>query len=85
RVRFLITVPYKSDFRKARDLISEEIRKNDKILKDPAAAVTVDSFANNSVNFEVSFWVPDLSETSSLRNGLMLDIFESFSKNGIVM
>jgi small-conductance mechanosensitive channel len=85
RVHILISVPYKSDFRKARDLIVEEIKKNDKILKEPPATVTVDSFANNAVNFEIGFWVPDLSEISALRNELMLDIFESFSRNNIDM
>ena len=85
RIRFLITVPYKSDFRKARELILEMIGKNDKILKDPPGGVTVDSFANNAVIFEIIFWVPDLSDSGNLRNELMLDIFESFSRNGIVM
>src|SRR5665213_270915 len=85
RVHFLIAIPYKSDFKKARDLIEAELKKNDKMLKDPPPSVTVDSFANNAVNFEISFWVSDLSESGSLRNGLMLDIFESFSKNEIAM
>ncbi|MDP4130005.1 MAG: mechanosensitive ion channel, partial [Bacteroidota bacterium] len=85
RVHILISVPYKSDFRKARDLIAEEIKKNEKILKDPPPAVAVDSLTNNQINFEISFWVSDLSEISSLRNGLMLDVFESFSKNEIAM
>jgi len=85
RIRFPITVPYKSDFRKARELILEAIRKNDKILKDSPAGVTVDSFANNAVIFEIIFWVPDLSDSGELKNEMMLDIFESFSRNGIVM
>ncbi len=85
RVHIQISVPYKSDFRKASELITEEIKKNNKILQEPAPTVTVDSFANNAVNFDIGFWVADLSETSSLRNELMLDIFEAFSKNNIVM
>ncbi len=85
RVKILISVPYKSDFRKARDLILDEINKNEKIMRDPKPAVSVDTFANNSVNFEITFWIPDMSEIGSLRNDLMLDIMESFSKNEIAM
>ena len=85
RVHIQISVPYKSDYRKASELIIEEIKKNNKILQDPAPTVTVDSFANNAVNFDIGFWVPDLSEVSSLRNEVMLNIFEGFSKNGINM
>jgi small-conductance mechanosensitive channel len=85
RIKILLSVPYQSDFRKARDLVLEELNKNQKIMRDPKPAVTVDTFANNAVNFEVKFWVPDMSEVGPIRNELMLDIISSFSKNGIVM
>ncbi len=85
RIKILLSVPYKSDFRKARELILDEINKNQKVMTDPKPAVTVDTFANNSVNFEIKFWVPDMSEVGSIRNELMLNIIESFAKNGIEM
>jgi potassium efflux system protein len=85
RIKVVISVPYKSDFRKARDLILAEIMKNEKIMRDPKPAVTVDTFANNLVNYEVKFWVPDMSEVGLIRNELMLNIVESFSKNEIKM
>jgi potassium efflux system protein len=85
RIKILLSVPYQSDFRKARDLVLEELNKNQKIMRDPKPAVTVDTFANNAVNFEVKFWVPDMSEVGPIRNELMLDIISSFSKNAIVM
>ena len=85
RIKVTISVPYKSDFRKARELILEELNKNEKIMRDPKPAVTVDTFANNMVNYEIKFWVPDMSEVGTIRNELMLDIVDSFSKNEIVM
>jgi potassium efflux system protein len=85
RIKILLSVPYKSDFRKARDLVLEELNKNQKIMRDPKPAVTVDTFANNAVNYEVKFWVPDMSEVGAIRNELMLNIIDSFSKNNIAM
>jgi potassium-dependent mechanosensitive channel len=85
RIKVVISVPYKSDFRKARELILAEIAKNKKIMLDPKPAVTVDTFTNNSVNYEVKFWVPDMSEVGDIRNELMLDIIEAFKKNEIAM
>ncbi len=79
----MISVPYKSDFRKARDLIIGEIKQNEKIMKDPQPTVTVDSFSENSINLEVRFWVADMSDIGFLRNELMMDIIESFSRNEI--
>jgi small-conductance mechanosensitive channel len=85
RIKVVISVPYKSDFRKARELILDELNKNNKIMRDPKPAVTVDTFANNMVNYEVKFWVPDMSEVGTIRNEIMLDIIDSFAKNEIVM
>ena len=85
RVKVPISIPYKSDFRKARDLILEEISKNDQIMKDPKPAVTVDTFANDMVNYEIKFWVPDMSEVGTVRNNLMLEIIDSFRKNNILI
>ena len=42
-------------------------------MQDPKPAVTVDTFANNSVNYEVTFWIPDMSEIWFIRNELMLN------------
>jgi small-conductance mechanosensitive channel len=85
RLKVEITVPYTSDFRKARDLIQDELNRNEKIMRDPKPAVTVDTFTNNTVHFEIKFWVPDMSETGSIRNELMLNIIESFRNNQIVL
>ncbi len=54
-------------------------------MRDPKPAVTVDNFANNAVNYEVKFWVPDMSDTGTIRNELMLEIMDAFLKNAIVM
>ncbi|HEY4937299.1 MAG TPA: mechanosensitive ion channel domain-containing protein [Puia sp.] len=85
QVRIAINVPYKSDFRKVRDLITEEIKKNGKIMQEPPPAVTVDSFTDNSIHYKIRFWVADMSDIDPLRNELMMDIIESFSRNGIEM
>ncbi|HMC86616.1 MAG TPA: mechanosensitive ion channel domain-containing protein, partial [Chitinophagaceae bacterium] len=83
QVKIAISVPNKSDFRKARDLILEEIKKNTKIMQDPPPAVTVSNFAENSVSYDITFWVADMSEISVLRNELILNIMDTFSKNEI--
>ncbi len=54
-------------------------------MKDPKPAVTVDTFANDMVNYEIKFWVPDMSEVGTIRNELMLDIIDSFRKNNILI
>jgi small-conductance mechanosensitive channel len=61
----------------------EEIKKNTKIMQDPPPAVIIKNFAENSIDYEISFWVTDISDISILRNELMLNIIDSLSKNEI--
>ncbi len=57
RVDLKVGVSYKSDLRKVRQVLMDEILKNDKILKDPAPMVGVVEMASSSVNLVVRPWV----------------------------
>ncbi len=85
-VKITISVPYKSDFRKAKEIVEQEMTKEDrKFMKGKATSVSVVSLLNNTVNLEATFWVSDLNDAGGVRNALLLDIFESFSKGEIPM
>jgi len=57
RVDLKVGVSYKSDLRKVRQVLMDEITKNDKVLKDPAPMVGVLEMADSSVNLVVRPWV----------------------------
>ncbi len=57
RVDLKIGVSYKSDLRKVREILMEEITANEKVLKDPAPFVGVLEMADSSVNLVVRPWV----------------------------
>lgn len=57
RVDLRVGVSYKSDLRRVREVLMDEIMKNGKVLKDPKPMVGVVEMAASSVNLVVRPWV----------------------------
>ncbi|MGB0431947.1 MAG: mechanosensitive ion channel family protein, partial [Bacteroidia bacterium] len=53
RVDLIIGISYDSDIRKAKEILLEVMQKHDKVLKDPAPFVGVESLGDSSVNLAV--------------------------------
>ena len=57
RVDLVIGVSYSDDIDRVRELIKDELSKDDRILPDPAPMIVVAELADSSVNFAVRPWV----------------------------
>lgn len=82
RVELIIGVAYKSDMDLVTELITKELEK-DEILKAPEPKVFLQTFADNSVNFRVLFWVNDVDVWVLVRDQVMRGIFNAFKNNDI--
>ena len=56
RVDLVVGVSYSDDIDKVRSLIEDELKKDDRILPDPAPTIVVLELADSSVNFGVRPW-----------------------------
>lgn len=56
RVDLVIGVSYSDNIDKVKDLIKDELKKDDRILTDPAPTIVVLELADSSVNFGVRPW-----------------------------
>jgi small conductance mechanosensitive channel len=56
RVDLVIGVSYDADIKQTKEVLMDVLISNDKVLKDPAPAVTVSELADSSVNFAVRPW-----------------------------
>jgi small conductance mechanosensitive channel len=56
RVDLVIGVSYDADIKQTKEVLMDVLTSNDKVLKDPAPAVTVLELADSSVNFAVRPW-----------------------------
>ncbi|AXX86280.1 small conductance mechanosensitive channel protein [Malaciobacter marinus] len=57
RVDLVVGIGYDDDIKKAKEILHEIIKSNDKVLLDEANTVAVSELANSSVNFVVRAWV----------------------------
>lgn len=82
RVDLTIGISYDDDIDKARELIFDEISKDERILKDPEPVVLVMALADSSVNFAVRSWAAT-SDYWPIYTSLTESIKKRFDKNGI--
>jgi len=59
RVRVPIGIAYKEDIPRARNIMLETVKKDDRILPDPAPVVLVTDLGASSVNMQLRFWTED--------------------------
>ena len=84
RVKIPFGVSYTSDIHKAMDLALQAAREDDRILKDPVAAVRLTEYGDNSVNFEMRAWIVDpTGGLGNIRSAFYIRIWELFKENGI--
>ncbi|MEQ9210431.1 MAG: mechanosensitive ion channel [Pseudomonadales bacterium] len=82
RVDLTIGISYDDDIDKARELIFDEISKDERILKDPEPVVLVMALADSSVNFAVRSWAAT-SDYWPIYTSLTESIKKRFDKDGI--
>lgn len=84
RVELSVQVAYGTDVEKAMRLLVEAARLHLRVLSEPPPSAVLTGFADNGVNLELRFWVPDPeSGTGSVRSDIGLAIIKTFRENSI--
>ncbi|KPL69709.1 hypothetical protein SZ64_18070 [Erythrobacter sp. SG61-1L] len=84
RVKAPIGVAYDTDIDLARDLMMQAAKDVTRVLHDPAPRVLLMDFGENSINFEIRFWITDPEEgISSVRSEVYWRVWRLFRENGI--
>ena len=84
RVDLDIGVGYDSDLKRVRELIMEASEDKERLLSRPEPRCLVKNFGDNTVDFQLRFWINDPEEgVDNIKSELMMDIWELFHENGI--
>lgn len=78
----VIGIGYGEDIDKAREVMTDVIAEDERILKDPAPTIAVLELADSSVNFVVRPWVK-AADYWSVYFGTTENIKKALDKNGI--
>ena len=78
-----VSVSFESDPRKVMDILLELVRSVPKVLRNPEPHVEFLRFGPSSLDFEMRFYLSDLSDGMEIRNNLRIEILRRFREEGI--
>nr|WP_200863255.1 mechanosensitive ion channel family protein [Rhizobium freirei] len=78
-----VSVSFDSDPRKVMEILLELVRGVPKILRNPEPHVEFLRFGPSSLDFEMRFYLSDLSDGMEIRNNLRIEILKRFREEGI--
>jgi len=84
RLTIPVTVSYKTDPRKVKDLIEDVARKHDGVLKEPTPELIFSGFGDSALRFDLWVWTCDFTRRPLvLKSNLYYEIFERLKAEGI--
>ncbi|WP_184355774.1 mechanosensitive ion channel family protein [Rhizobium sp. BK602] len=78
-----VSVSFESDPKRVMEILLELVRGVPKILRNPEPHVEFLRFGPSSLDFEIRFYLSDLSDGMEIRNNLRIDILRRFREEGI--
>ncbi len=84
RVKAPIGVAYDSNLKLVTRLLYQAADETDRVLKTPKPRVNIMEFGDNSVNFELRFWIHDPEAgIANIRSDVFMRIWELFRENEV--
>ncbi|MDL2397668.1 mechanosensitive ion channel family protein [Rhizobium mayense] len=78
-----VSVSFDSDPQKVMDILLELVRGIPKVLRNPEPHVEFLRIGPSALDFEMRFYLSDLSDGMEIRNNLRIDILKRFREEGI--
>ncbi|MEM1197208.1 MAG: mechanosensitive ion channel domain-containing protein [Pseudomonadota bacterium] len=84
RVKAPVGVSYDSDLKLVKELLERAVDETPRVLTRPKPTVNLMGFGDNSVDFEIRFWIEDPeSGLANIRSAVYMRVWELFQENGI--
>lgn len=84
KVDLTLSISYDTDIRKAKDIITEVLKKNPKVLKTPEAEVSVKNLTDSSIQLAVRPWAKN-ADFASVSSDTLENCKLAFDAAGIVI
>ena len=84
RLRQSVGVHYKSDIHQVIQLCLQAAAETPRILAEPKSSCLLRGFGDNSVDFEMRFWINDpMNGRANVASELLINIWDKFKQHGI--
>ena len=76
---------YGSPLRKVTAILAGVLERHRLVLKEPAPQVYLDEYADNAINFSMTYWVEmtEMGDTRRVKSDVLLMIDQAFTDAGI--
>ena len=82
-VEIPVSVAHGTDLQKAIKILGSLPTTDDRVLTTPTPTVMVKQFGASSIDMQLSFWVRNIRQWTSVRTDMMVAIDKAFRQNGI--
>ncbi|MBN9297346.1 MAG: mechanosensitive ion channel [Filimonas sp.] len=83
RMNILVGVSYNTNLQQARDLLTDILSKDERVLSYPAPSVMFETLNNSSIDIKIFFWVRHMREGILIKSDVIAAISRSFKENNI--
>ncbi len=85
RIDIKANAAYGSDPRKVQALLVEIANAQPQVLKNPAAVAIISNLGDNAIEFELRFFLADITNSLPVQNEIRFQILETFEREGIAV
>ncbi len=79
-----VGVGYDSDLKQVQELILQAMNDHDRIIRDPDPVCLLKEFGDNTVNFELRFWIKDPSMgVANIKSEVLMDVWDLLAENDV--
>jgi small-conductance mechanosensitive channel len=83
RLELIIGVAYNTDLEKAKKVLNDTVKKDERILKYPSHSILFSQFNQNSIDIRIFVWVKHLRDSFGVTSDLIAAINIAFKENNI--
>ncbi len=84
RIDAVVGVGYDSDLKLVRELMIKAMEEQSRILKDPPPTCLLKEFGDNTVDFELRFWIKDADMgVGNIKSDVLLEIWGLLKEHGV--
>ncbi len=83
RIEIPVGVEYRTDLKKATNVMLGVLHHHAKVLKEPSPAVVLDEFSDSSINFKVRFWVQSKDKWIDIKSEIIEQLKIALDEAGI--
>ncbi len=84
RMKVPFGISYDADPHACIPLAIEAAKKIERVIDDPAPICNLTEFGDNSVNFELRFWISDpINGVSNVKSAVLLNLWDALKENNI--